>query len=58
MSWIPCGEPCQHQEDGYCTLDETSKLPEQPVSGISGCIFFLPRQGKEPDSFVNNPEGF
>lgn len=46
MTLIPCGQPCRHQREGYCTLEGTP--PVQQVG--SGCPYFHPQQDALPRS--------
>ena len=46
LSLIPCKEPCKYQVDGYCELNEISRITAQK---ISGCQYFQPRSiGSNP----------
>lgn len=36
MNLLPCGKPCRHQKDGYCTMEGT-----QPIRQAFGdCPYF------------------
>lgn len=47
MNIILCNASCEHQADGYCTLENSSAASQSAAN--SDCCFFNPIANSKPD---------
>ena len=44
MSMIPCDRECTNQQEGYCTMEGITYLPEDALVTEAGCLYFVARE--------------
>ena len=52
MILIPCDADCKHQNEGYCCLDQTSKV----TNADGGCAYY--EKGTKDRALVPTKESF